>query len=476
MHGMASSSDGRSGQVPSSGELDCYQPISGGRRCRFFRPDGACDRPTGFMCWKWLSVVEGNRPGKRPGGEGEENMEAKKPKNGKQGAESGYKNEYVSYSRIDQYKKCPKAFEFSYIQGKRGDGTDATRFGSACHAALEDYFNAHAEEGGPVNGDELCNLFQKHWGDECLTDQALFDEGITIMRRFAAAHPPLEPLQVRGCEVPFDLPLGRFRVKGFIDRVDDLGNGILEIIDYKTNKQPYSDEELESSMQLGLYEWVCRQLFPWAKRFVLSYWMLRMGYKQTTSRTPEQLDKQIRYFEAMAESTERPNYPAKLNALCGWCDHRDYCEAFQDACKADATIDLKNQSGLDALVARREALAGVMNGAKNSKDAIDARIKTVLDEQGDFTAGGKAFRYITKTTYSYDLPQTVNLLTKYTGLSYQEVMQQVCSVDAAPLKKAVAAYGKTAGQIKAIELQAELEGAAKSRTTKVLYSGNAKEN
>lgn len=427
------------------------------------------------MCWKWLAVTQGYRPEDKTGRGKETKMEASKTGKGQQSDSAAYKNEYISYSRIDQYKKCPKAFEYSYVQGKRGDGTDATRFGSACHAALEDYFNAHSEEGGAVNADELCGLFQKHWGDECLTDQALFDEGLAIMRRFAVAHPALEPMQVRGCEIPFDLPLGRFRVKGFIDRVDDLGNGTLEIIDYKTNKQPYSDEELESSMQLGLYEWVCRQLFPWAKRFVLSYWMLRMGYKQTTSRTPEQLDNQIRYFEAMAESTERPEYPARLNALCGWCDHREYCEAFQNACKADGTIDLNSQSGIEALVARREALAGVLNGAKNSKDAIDARIKAVLDEHGDFTAGGKAFRYITKTSYSYDLAKTLDLVSRYTGHSRDEVMREICSVDSTPLKKVVSAYGKSAGSLKAIELQAELEGAAKSRTTKVLFSSNAKE-
>ena len=384
-----------------------------------------------------------------------------------------YVNDYLSYSRVDLYKKCPKAFEESYVKGNRGGGSEATQFGSAVHAALETYFKEciDNELSGEIQTPRLIEYFEKTFAEEKLTNQDLHAEGHDILRRFAVAHGPIEPLQVRGCEVPFELPLGRFTVKGFIDRVDDLGDGHLEIIDYKTNRQPYSEDELENSMQLSLYQWVAQQLFPWAKKFTLSYWMLRMGYKQSTDRTPEELAQHIAFFQNLGEQTEQAPYPAKLNALCGWCDHRDRCDAFQAASRSDATIDLNGAVGLDALVLKREALAGVMNAAKNAKDAIDAQIKDVLNQNGDFSAGGKSFRFIERTSYSYDIGKTMGLLRplqSQLGLSDQAMFEAVASVDAKKLKD----YLKKMGADGALA-QAEIDAAAKPKTTRILYSSAA---
>lgn len=380
-----------------------------------------------------------------------------------------FKNEYLSYSRLDQYRKCPKAFEFSYVKGLRGGGTVATEFGSACHEALEGYFGEVVEKqlSGPVDAQKLTALFERAFVEHKLDDPVLFTEGLEIMRRFAVAHGPVDELQVRGVEIPFDLPLGRFRVKGFIDRIDDLGGGHLEIIDYKTNKSPFTSEELENSLQLSLYQHVAQKLFPQAKKFTLSYWLLRHGYKQVTTRTPEQLDAHMSYLQCLGEQTESGSYPARLNILCGWCDHRDRCEDFQRAFSADPVINLNGAVGREALLLKREAVAAVKKHAENMLKELDGQIKSILDQEGQFSVGGLRARAVSKTTLVYDTAKTLDTISAQTGMTLDQFAAHVCTISTPKLKEFLAgcANSPAVGASRAFMLQASLENKATSRTT-----------
>lgn len=78
-------------------------------------------------------------------------------------------------------------------------------------------------------------------------------------------------------ELPFEISLGPVQVRGFIDKVDDLGQGRLRAVDYKTGNSPGSDFQLETYI-----------VALWLMYGVLasgSYWMARTG-KETPAIEP----------------------------------------------------------------------------------------------------------------------------------------------------------------------------------------------
>lgn len=48
---------------------------------------------------------------------------------------------YFSKSRVKNYKNCPRSFYHTYIEGKRGEETDAMRQGTRVHEVFEDYYD-----------------------------------------------------------------------------------------------------------------------------------------------------------------------------------------------------------------------------------------------------------------------------------------------------------------------------------------------
>lgn len=54
------------------------------------------------------------------------------------------------------------------------------------------------------------------------------------------------PEQVIGIELPFTLEIGGFTVQGHVDRADDLGGGMLQVVDYKTSFAMPTDEEFKA--------------------------------------------------------------------------------------------------------------------------------------------------------------------------------------------------------------------------------------
>jgi putative RecB family exonuclease len=59
-------------------------------------------------------------------------------------------------------------------------------------------------------------------------------------------------------EFSFALGLGH-RVRGIIDRIDERPDGSIEVIDYKSQQEPQSEEEVGRNWQLQIYGLACRE-------------------------------------------------------------------------------------------------------------------------------------------------------------------------------------------------------------------------
>lgn len=245
-----------------------------------------------------------------------------------------FKNQHLSYSRLSRFETCPLSYRLHYIEKKQAEPGLPLRFGKTIHAVLERLIKevVDDERTGPLSEERAVELYREAWGTERLTGMDVFAEGLAILRRFIAEQGVVDHRDVLAIEKEFRLPVGPFEVLGFIDRVDWIDDETVEVIDYKTNHQLFTRDEVDTSLQMSLYEVAVRRLWPWAKKVKLTFWMLRHGVRQETTRTEEQLADALAYVETLGRQTETATeYPARLNTNCSYCDHRKQCPAYADA-------------------------------------------------------------------------------------------------------------------------------------------------
>lgn len=154
-----------------------------------------------------------------------------------------------SPTALMDYLDCPKKFELSkiYQMPQRGafdsDGT-GSEMGLFIHRVLEVGVNEKKDTlGGYLEtARELAK--EREWRNIVLDDAAPLIE-IFWERNKDKIKP--------GSKTELELPvkIGEYRFFGLADRVDPLGDGTFEIIDYKTNKRSISLEK--RAMQLGFY-------------------------------------------------------------------------------------------------------------------------------------------------------------------------------------------------------------------------------
>lgn len=126
-----------------------------------------------------------------------------------------------SYTSLSLYKKCPRAWEWRYIHGRRGRKTKASERGDLYHKYLEDFFR-----GGSFPG-----------GDKVLAPWRPFLEKLKTY----GPTPEAEVAVNRDWTPAYFNDEGAY-IRGKLDLVFFGDDHVREIIDWKTGK-PYPDHE-----------------------------------------------------------------------------------------------------------------------------------------------------------------------------------------------------------------------------------------
>ena len=201
-----------------------------------------------------------------------------------------FRNAHLSYSRLSRFEQCPLSYRLHYIEKRQAEPGLPLRFGKLVHAVLERLIKEvlDDERTGPLSEERALEVYREAWTAEGLTGVDVFEEGLKILRDFVREQGVVDHRDVLAIEKEFRLPVGPFTVLGFIDRVDWVDDETVEVIDYKTNRQLFMRDEVDTSLQLSLYHVAAQRLWPWAKKVKLTFWMLRHGIRQQTTRTEQQ--------------------------------------------------------------------------------------------------------------------------------------------------------------------------------------------
>ena len=163
----------------------------------------------------------------------------------------------VSYSDIEDYRRCPLLYRFKYVLRIPVLPSPPMIYGLALHEAVRDYLRRKREGEAPTLAD-LQATFRAAWLAEGFIspehESERFQAGLEALRRFhedEQGRPAPELVEQR-----FSFMLGNDRVVGRWDRVDQAAGGA-EVVDYKSSAVDEGSERPQQlanqDLQLRLY-------------------------------------------------------------------------------------------------------------------------------------------------------------------------------------------------------------------------------
>lgn len=387
-----------------------------------------------------------------------------------------FSNQHLSYSRLSRFEQCPLSFKFHYVERREAEPGMPLRFGKVVHAALERLLREviDQEKIGPLDDERAVTLFSEAWAAEQLTGVHEFGEGVAIVRAFVRAQGVLDHRDVLAVEKEFRLPAGPFTVVGFIDRVDRIDDETIEVVDYKTNRQLFTREEVDTSLQLSLYEIAVRRMWPWAKKVRLTFAMLRHGVRMTTTRTEEQLAAALQYAETIGRMTEdATDFPARVSGNCVYCDHRAHCSSYADALSGRRAVLGADPDDLEAIAREREEVARLAKIMYARKSELEGVLRQHLQGADSLVLAGMRYS-LTPTTaaVAYPTGKTLRVLQEKTGLGADELVEHVAVIDKERLDALLRDVTKTKDRPSANLLRAEVETLAE-RTISPRFAAKA---
>ncbi len=243
---------------------------------------------------------------------------------------------WLSKSLIDTFLQCGLKFSKRYIERIRvaqdSESMKSAIFGSMIHSVMETYF-----KDTKLN---LLELYKEEFKKAPITDREFYLLGENLITNYV--NDSKNGDKILGVEVEFQHYLNNgIPIKGIIDRVNEISDDEIEIIDYKTGySPPLSEEELEKDLQMGMYNLAALELYPKYKRVKLTLNYLHYG-NVSCYKTKEQLESlknylSVIYSKIMSMLEEKKEFSPRVNSYCSFCDYKNQCPKFKEIVSEDS--------------------------------------------------------------------------------------------------------------------------------------------
>ena len=232
----------------------------------------------------------------------------------------------LSYTQISRYRTCPLWYKLQYIDRLKPKERFYFSFGDVIHKCAEFFYKVPAPP--PPSLERLRQFYEANWtsaGYETPEQEQQYKEyGYQLLEEFWQKQYPGFRMPI-AVEYFFRVRVaGDVILSGRIDRVDKEGDG-LSIVDYKTNQNPFTAEQLEEDLQLTFYQLGVEATWKMPVK-KLTLYHLRTNIPFTCEgRSPERLEEARRIILETAEGIQSQSFPAVENALCDYCDFPEHC-------------------------------------------------------------------------------------------------------------------------------------------------------
>jgi DNA helicase-2/ATP-dependent DNA helicase PcrA len=232
----------------------------------------------------------------------------------------------LSANAVQSYSACPMKFKLERDWKIPGEAAAAMQYGFAIHTVLKNYYDpaAHAKE---LSIEDAVQAFRHEFGKGYIDDpvqRKIYQERGEEQLRTLLLASPRGSANVIATEHKFSFKLGEREIRGRIDRIDQLEDGVVRVIDYKTGA-PKDRKFAEESLQLSIYAMAVAQMNLSPRELVLVN--VQDNTMAVAGRTPKQLDTAREKIEDAAEGIRRGQFDPRPGQHCRWCDYRNLCPA-----------------------------------------------------------------------------------------------------------------------------------------------------
>ncbi|EKE06349.1 MAG: hypothetical protein ACD_19C00016G0022 [uncultured bacterium] len=231
---------------------------------------------------------------------------------------------YLSVSQIETFKTCPMHYKLKYIYKLGTPPSASISFGVSIHNTLKEFFS---------NPKDILRIYKSNFIAEGYVNKKhkleFFKKGEEYLSGFLknSYDPKIKTIAL---EEKFNLKINSdIKIGGTIDRVDDLGKGRYEIIDYKTGANIPTQKDVDKDMQLSFYALAVSLLYKVKPEDIkLSLYYFEKQQKLTTSRTKEQLEKLKKEIIEIKKEIEKSDFKCNNNYFCQQgCEYSMFCNS-----------------------------------------------------------------------------------------------------------------------------------------------------
>ena len=366
------------------------------------------------------------------------------------------KLDYLSVSKIQSYEQCPACFYHEYISEETTHVDNAnyyTKFGSIMHEVCEIIMRTYRDTGIVL---DPVNILNDVWKKYDLTGLDTYEEIKGLLQTYFKANPVDKrgdtPViieqewrgELGGCT--FGLMVDYAGIKKKNPKI-----GILR--DYKTNRMPFTVADLQSSLQLRIYQIVLqRHLMPEVEKWIAGYDLFYYGWQQCKSFTEDDLKSAEDYVANVYHQITTDNvWEEKLNNYCGYRECRHTCPTYQKALKNGEVSHIKyvNDANTDwaAIDHEREEMTALGKAAYNRKSELEAMLKYHVEEVtrqgGKVIIDGQELMIYSQSqpAFNYDdvyrvllSANRLDLLNGFVGIKDSKAFMRLCNAQEDSLK------------------------------------------
>lgn len=262
--------------------------------------------------------------------------------------------------------------------------------GSSCHYALEHFVNdVYLEKKyGWDNVAQLNSYYQLGYVEvfgSTNFDTPEFADGAQMVARWYDRFKNGLPNTVLSVEkketFPVKTSIGEIPFTYIYDRLDQIDEDTIEVVDYKTYRAPLKPEDLKRKIQPRAYALAAQIKFPKATRIWVTFDMLRYDTISAVF-TRDENAATYRYIKRAAEriiATDEEDVEERLNDECKWCIVKTSCETLA---KANAVGTIHGMS-LEEIAQRRMEIADQILALKYADDALDAALVKEAEQRNE---------------------------------------------------------------------------------------------